>query len=44
MRPVQMVDTKTQYQKIKAEVDSAVLQGNGKFCIYQWKTGTGFCS
>ena len=26
MRPVQMVDTKTQYQKIKAEVDSAVLQ------------------
>ena len=26
MRPIQMVDTKTQYQKIKAEVDSAVLQ------------------
>jgi len=26
MRPVQMVDTKTQYQKIKSEVDSAVLQ------------------
>jgi UDP-2-acetamido-2-deoxy-ribo-hexuluronate aminotransferase len=26
MRPVQMVDTKTQYQKIKAEVDSAVIQ------------------
>ena len=26
MRPVQMVDTKTQYQKIKEEVDSAVLQ------------------
>lgn len=26
MRPVQMVDTKTQYQKIKAEVDSAVVQ------------------
>lgn len=26
MRPVQMVDTKTQYQKIKTEVDSAVLQ------------------
>ena len=26
MRPIQMVDTKTQYQKIKTEVDSAVLQ------------------
>lgn len=26
MRPIQMVDTKTQYQKIKAEVDHAVLQ------------------
>jgi UDP-2-acetamido-2-deoxy-ribo-hexuluronate aminotransferase len=26
MRPIQMVDTKTQYQKIKAEVDAAVLQ------------------
>ncbi len=26
MRPVQMVDTKTQYQKIKAEVDQAVLE------------------
>src|SRR5436190_1392662 len=26
MRPVQMVDTKTQYQKIKTEVDSAVVQ------------------
>src|SRR5215475_11483524 len=26
MRPVQMVDTKTQYQKIKADVDSAVIQ------------------
>ncbi len=25
MRPLQMVDTKTQYQKIKTEVDSAVL-------------------
>ncbi|MFN8243952.1 MAG: DegT/DnrJ/EryC1/StrS family aminotransferase [Ferruginibacter sp.] len=25
MRPLQMVDTKTQYQKIKAEVDAAVL-------------------
>lgn len=26
MRPVQMVDTKTQYQKIKTEVDSAVVR------------------
>jgi UDP-2-acetamido-2-deoxy-ribo-hexuluronate aminotransferase len=26
MRPIQMVDTKTQYHKIKAEVDHAVLQ------------------
>ncbi|HZI52317.1 MAG TPA: DegT/DnrJ/EryC1/StrS family aminotransferase [Chitinophagaceae bacterium] len=26
MRPVQMVDTKTQYQKIKSEVDGAVVQ------------------
>ena len=26
MRPIQMVDTKNQYHKIKAEVDSAVLQ------------------
>lgn len=26
MRPVQMVDTKTQYQKIKTEVDDAVVQ------------------
>jgi UDP-2-acetamido-2-deoxy-ribo-hexuluronate aminotransferase len=26
MRPIQMVDTKTQYQKIKAEIDNAVLQ------------------
>ncbi|PZR26605.1 MAG: transcriptional regulator [Citrobacter freundii] len=26
MRPIQMVDTQTQYQKIKAEVDKAVLQ------------------
>jgi UDP-2-acetamido-2-deoxy-ribo-hexuluronate aminotransferase len=26
MRPVQMVDTKTQYQNIKSEVDSAVVQ------------------
>lgn len=26
MRPIQMVDTKTQYQKIKPEVDQAVLQ------------------
>ena len=26
MRPIQMVDTKTQYQKIKTEVDQAVLQ------------------
>jgi UDP-2-acetamido-2-deoxy-ribo-hexuluronate aminotransferase len=26
MRPIQMVDTKTQYQKIKPEVDHAVLQ------------------
>lgn len=26
MLPIQMVDTKTQYQKIKAEVDNAVLQ------------------
>jgi dTDP-4-amino-4,6-dideoxygalactose transaminase len=26
MRPVQMVDTKTQYQKIKSEVDSAVIK------------------
>ncbi len=26
MRPIQMVDTKTQYHKIKAEVDKAVLQ------------------
>jgi UDP-2-acetamido-2-deoxy-ribo-hexuluronate aminotransferase len=25
MRPIQMVDTKTQYQKIKAEVDKAVI-------------------
>src|SRR6218665_3639683 len=25
MRPIQMVDTKTQYQKIKTEVDNAVL-------------------
>lgn len=25
MRPIQMVDTKTQYQKIKTEVDKAVL-------------------
>lgn len=25
MRPIQMVDTKTQYQKIKAEIDKAVL-------------------
>ena len=25
MRPIQMVDTKTQYQKIKSEVDQAVL-------------------
>ncbi len=26
MRPIQMVDTKTQYQKIKKEVDSAVIE------------------
>ena len=26
MRPVQMVDTKTQYHNIKTEVDHAVLQ------------------
>jgi UDP-2-acetamido-2-deoxy-ribo-hexuluronate aminotransferase len=26
MRPIQMVDTKTQYQKIKSEVDNAVIQ------------------
>jgi UDP-2-acetamido-2-deoxy-ribo-hexuluronate aminotransferase len=26
MRPIQMVDTKTQYQKIKTEVDTAVVQ------------------
>lgn len=26
MRPIQMVDTRTQYQKIKTEVDEAVLQ------------------
>ena len=26
MRPIQMVDTKTQYQKIKSEVDDAVIQ------------------
>jgi len=26
MRPIQMVDTKTQYQKIKEEVDSAVIE------------------
>src|SRR5262245_19758893 len=26
MRPIQMVDTKTQYQKIKTEVDNAVVQ------------------
>lgn len=26
MRPIQMVDTKTQYQKIKPEIDQAVLQ------------------
>jgi UDP-2-acetamido-2-deoxy-ribo-hexuluronate aminotransferase len=26
MRPIQMVDTKTQYHKIKAEVDSAVIE------------------
>jgi UDP-2-acetamido-2-deoxy-ribo-hexuluronate aminotransferase len=26
MRPIQMVDTKTQYQKIKTEVDKAVLE------------------
>jgi len=26
MRPIQMVDTKTQYQKIKAEVDKAVIE------------------
>ncbi|MEI9944470.1 MAG: aminotransferase class I/II-fold pyridoxal phosphate-dependent enzyme [Chitinophagaceae bacterium] len=26
MRPIQMVDTKTQYHKIKAEVDDAVLR------------------
>ncbi len=26
MRPIQMVDTKTQYHKIKAEVDNAVVQ------------------
>jgi len=26
MRPIQMVDTKTQYQKIKTEVDTAVMQ------------------
>ena len=25
MRPIQMVDTKTQYHKIKAEVDKAVI-------------------
>ena len=25
MRPLQMVDTKTQYHKIKAEVDAAVI-------------------
>ena len=37
MRPIQMVDTKTQYQKIKPEVDAAVLQSNGEFCFYQWK-------
>ena len=26
MRPIQMVDTKTQYQKIKAEIDKAVVE------------------
>ena len=25
MRPIQMVDTKTQYQKIKSEVDKAII-------------------
>ena len=26
MRPIQMVDTKTQYHKIKSQVDNAVLE------------------
>ncbi|HEX2848364.1 MAG TPA: DegT/DnrJ/EryC1/StrS family aminotransferase [Chitinophagaceae bacterium] len=44
MRPIQMVDTKTQYQKIKAEVDNAVLQVIESSAFINGKPVQDFCN
>ncbi|MGZ8539714.1 MAG: DegT/DnrJ/EryC1/StrS family aminotransferase [Chitinophagaceae bacterium] len=44
MLPIQMVDTKTQYQKIKAEVDSAVLQVMESSAFINGKPVHDFCT
>lgn len=44
MRPIQMVDTKTQYQKIKAEVDSAVVQVMESSAFINGKPVQDFCA
>ena len=44
MRPIQMVDTKTQYQKIKAEVDNAVVQVMESSAFINGKPVQDFCT
>jgi UDP-2-acetamido-2-deoxy-ribo-hexuluronate aminotransferase len=44
MRPIQMVDTKTQYQKIKTEVDHAVLQVMESSAFINGKAVHDFCA
>ncbi|MCG2615884.1 DegT/DnrJ/EryC1/StrS family aminotransferase [Terrimonas sp. NA20] len=44
MRPIQMVDTQTQYQKIKTEVDKAVLQVMESSAFINGKPVQDFCS
>ncbi|HKO80201.1 MAG TPA: DegT/DnrJ/EryC1/StrS family aminotransferase [Chitinophagaceae bacterium] len=43
MRPIQMVDTKTQYQKIKTEVDNAVVQVMESSAFINGKPVQDFC-
>jgi UDP-2-acetamido-2-deoxy-ribo-hexuluronate aminotransferase len=44
MRPIQMVDTQTQYQKIKTEVDKAVLQVMESSAFINGKPVQDFCN
>jgi hypothetical protein len=43
MDAIQMVDLKKQYNKIKTEVDKAVLDVLESTCFYQWEASPGIC-